>query len=197
MTNRKIDNEVEIEKVEHILGSDDRISNFLLDSHVHIINGDIDADNIKDALRWLIHENLSDEEKTLTLYINSTGGDLCDAFALIDMMRSSKHPIRTIGIGNVMSSAFMIFAAGTPGERYIGKNASILCHQYSDEMQAKHHDLKAQIMEGERMNERMIHLLEEQTGLPKKTIKTKLLKETDVWLSADEMIEYGIADHIL
>jgi ATP-dependent Clp protease protease subunit len=197
MANRKQDNEIEVEKVEHALGSEDRISNFLLDSHVHIINGDIEPENIEKALRWIIHENLSNEAKTLTLYINSTGGDLCDAFALIDMMRSSKHPIRTIGIGNVMSSAFMIFAAGTPGERYIGRNASILCHQYSDEMEAKHHDLKAQIMEGERINERMIQLLIEQTELPRRTIKTKLLKETDVWLSADEMIEFGIADHIL
>ena len=196
MAIKKTNMEPDDEKSESALGSEDRISNFLLDKHTHLLNGDIDHESIEKALRWIIHENLSDEEKVLTIYINSQGGDLGDAFALIDMMRSSKHPIRTIGIGNVMSSAFLIFASGTKGERYIGKNTSILCHQYSDEMQAKHHDLRAQIIEGDRINERMILLIEEQTGLTKRVIKSKLLKETDVWLSAEELVEYGVADHI-
>lgn len=196
MAIKKTNIEPDDEKSESALGSEDRISNFLLDKHTHLLNGDIDHESIEKVLRWIIHENLSDEEKVLTIYINSQGGDLGDAFALIDMMRSSKHPIRTIGIGNVMSSAFLIFASGTKGERYIGKNTSILCHQYSDEMQAKHHDLRAQIIEGDRINERMILLIEEQTGLTKRVIKSKLLKETDVWLSAEELVEYGVADHI-
>jgi ATP-dependent Clp protease, protease subunit len=179
------------------LGAEEKISLRLLGNHTHLLNGEIEPESIQNAIRWIIYENMDDEEKVLTLYINSEGGNICDAFALIDMMRSSKHPVRTIGIGNVMSSGFMIFAAGTKGERYIGKNASILCHQYSDEMQAKHHDLKAQIVEGERINERMVSLLVESTEMPRKTIKSKLLKETDVWLTSYQMIELGIADHIL
>jgi ATP-dependent Clp protease protease subunit len=196
MAIKKANMETHDEKIEPSLGSEDRICNSLLDKHVYLLNGDIDHESIEKTLRWLIHENLSDGEKTLTIYINSQGGDLGDAFALIDVMRSSKHPIRTIGIGNVMSSAFLIFASGTKGERYIGKNTSILCHQYSDEMQAKHHDLRAQIMEGDRINERMILLIEEQTELTRRIIKSKLLKETDVWLSAEELVAHGIADHI-
>lgn len=179
------------------LGVEDKINLGLLNNNIHVLIGEIEPENIEKALRWIIYENMDDSEKLLTLYINSQGGDVNDAFALIDMMRSSKHPIRTIGIGNVMSSAFLIFASGTKGERYIGRNSSILCHQYSDELQAKHHELKAQIIEGERVNERMIGLLVENTELPRKTIKSKLLKETDVWLTANQMIELGIADHIL
>jgi ATP-dependent Clp protease protease subunit len=179
------------------LGVEDKINLGLLNNNIHVLIGDIEPENIEKALRWIIYENMDDSDKLLTLYINSQGGDVNDAFALIDMMRNSKHPIRTIGIGNVMSSAFFIFASGTKGERYIGRNSSILCHQYSDELQAKHHELKAQIVEGERVNERMIGLLVENTELPRKTIKSKLLKETDVWLTAHQMVELGIADHIL
>lgn len=90
--------------------ADERINVKLLDNHVHFLVGEIDEDNVNDCIRWITYENLDLKEKTLTLYINSTGGDLYQAFALIDMMRSSNHPIRVFGIGAVMSAAFLIFA---------------------------------------------------------------------------------------
>ena len=130
-----------VKQKEHALGAEDRINNGLLDNHIHIINSEIDEEVIDSAIRWIIYENTFPAEKTLTLYINSIGGSLNDAFALIDVMRNSKHPIRTIGLGSVMSSAFLIFSAGTKSERFIAKNSSILCHQYSEEIgDAKHHE---------------------------------------------------------
>jgi hypothetical protein len=111
-------------------------------------------------------------------------------------MRNSKHPIRTIGMGNVMSAAFMIFVAGTKGERYIAKNTSILCHQFSENTEGKYHDLRASLRENENMNNRMVDLIKECTDLSTRVIKTKLLPPSDVWLTVDEVIELGIADHI-
>ena len=167
-------------------------------NHTFVLSGDITEENINEALRWLIYENTSDEEKELTLYVNSTGGLLNDAFALIDMMRHSKHTIKTIGFGNVMSSAFLIFAAGTRGYRYIAKNASILSHQYSDELsESKHHDIKSFSKECDNVNERMVSLLKTCTDLNGSTIKRKLLPASDVWLKAEELVDLGIADHIL
>jgi len=180
------------------LGAGDIIGLGLLKNHTFVINGEIDEEMIGEAIRWLIYENASDEEKELTIYINSTGGSLNDAFALIDMMKNSKHYIRTIGMGSVMSSAFLIFAAGSNGLRYIAKNTSILSHQYSDELNsAKHHDIKSFAKEAEFTNERMVRLLKECSGLDTTTVKRKLLPPTDVWLKAEELIDLGIADHIL
>lgn len=180
------------------LGSEDVINLGLLDNHTFLICGEIDEEKIEGAIRWLIYENTSDVEKTLTLYINSTGGNLNDALALIDMMKNSKHYIRTIGIGNVMSSAFLIFAAGSQGLRYIAKNASILSHQYSDEIgEVKHHDIKSFAKEAEYTNNRMVRLLKECSGLDTTTIKRKLLPPSDVWLTAEELLDLGIADQIL
>jgi ATP-dependent protease ClpP protease subunit len=68
-------------------------------------------------------------------------------FALIDVMKTSYHNISTVGIGAVMSAGFMIFASGTKGYRWIGKNAGIMNHQHSDNMDAKMHDMKAQMKE--------------------------------------------------
>jgi ATP-dependent Clp protease protease subunit len=180
------------------LGAGDIIGLGLLKNHTFILNGEITEENINEAIRWLIYENTSDEEKELTLYINSSGGSLNDAFALIDLMRNSKHTIKTIGLGNVMSSAFLIFAAGTRGYRYIAKNASILSHQYSEELsESKHHDIKSFTKECDNTNERMVELLKTCTDLNGSTIKRKLLPASDVWLTAEELVDLGIADHIL
>ena len=180
------------------LGAEDVIGLKLLDNHTFILNGDITDENIGQAIRWLIYENASDDEKELTLYINSTGGLLNDAFALIDMMRHSKHTIKTVGLGNVMSSAFLIFSAGTKGYRYIAKNASILSHQYSEEMsESKHHDIKSFAKECDYTNERMVTLLKECSDLSASEIRRKLLPASDVWLKAEDLVDLGLADYIL
>jgi ATP-dependent Clp protease protease subunit len=191
MTNKK-DFDLDVSALEKIgLG--------LLNSHVHFLTGEIVEENIENAIKWIVYENLicGNSPKTLTMYINSSGGNLNDSLGLIDIMRTSQCPIRTIGIGSICSAAFMIFSSGTKGERYIANNTSIMCHQYTDGMEGKHHDIKSRFKEVELTNTRMIEILKENTGLETRTIKSKLLCPTDVWLTAEELIELGIADNFL
>lgn len=176
----------------------DRVDVKLLDNNVHFLVGEICEENISECLKWIVYENLDKRvDKVLTLYINSTGGDLYQAFALIDMMQTSKHPVRTIGIGSIMSAAFLIFASGTKGERYIGLNTGIMCHQFSGGMEAKYHDIKAEVREADLCNRKMVEVLRAATGLTSAKIKSKLLPASDVYLTVDELMELGIADHIL
>jgi ATP-dependent Clp protease protease subunit len=191
MTNKK-DFDLDVSALEKIgLG--------LLNNHVHFLTGEIVEENIENAIKWIVYENLicGNSPKTLTMYINSSGGNLNDSLGLIDIMRTSQCPIRTIGIGSICSAAFMIFSSGTKGERYIANNTSIMCHQYTDGMEGKHHDIKSRFKEVELTNTRMIEILKENTGLETRTIKSKLLCPTDVWLTAEELIELGIADSFL
>jgi len=191
MTNKK-DFDLDVSALEKIgLG--------LLNSHVHFLTGEVEEENIENAIKWIVYENLicGNSPKTLTMYINSSGGNLNDSLGLIDIMRTSQCPIRTIGIGSICSAAFMIFSSGTKGERYIANNTSIMCHQYTDGMEGKHHDIKSRFKEVELTNTRMIEILKENTGLETRTIKSKLLCPTDVWLTAEELIELGIADSFL
>jgi len=178
--------------------ADDRVSIKLLENHTFYLAGEIDEDTVNDCIRWIIYENLDTaKEKVLTLYINSTGGDLYTAFALIDMIKSSRHPIRTIGIGAVMSAAFLVFACGTKNERYAAKNTSFMCHQFSTGVEAKYHDIKAEMKENESLNNKMVLILKEATNLSPSVIKKKLLPASDVYLTAEEVVELGIADNIL
>jgi ATP-dependent Clp protease protease subunit len=191
MTNKKLD--------DSVIDAEDIIGLGLLKHHTHILTGDIDEENIDKAVRWLIYENMdtTNSEKILTLYINSTGGSLTDAFGLIDVIKNSNYLVRTIGVGNVMSAAFLIFAAGDKGERYIAKNTSIMCHQFTESIDEKYHDIKAALKETENCNKRMVDFLTEATGLAPSRVKAKLLPPSDVYLTAQELIDYGVADHIL
>ena len=188
MTNKK-DLDLDVSAAEKIgLG--------LLNSHVHFLTGEINEENIEETIKWIVYENITcgSVPKTLTMYINSTGGSLNDSLGLIDIMRTSKCPIRIVGIGSICSAAFMIFSSGTKGQRYIAKNTSIMCHQYTGGIEGKHHDIKSHFKELELTNTRMINILKENTELDTRTIKSKLLNATDVWLTAEEMVELGIAD---
>ncbi len=186
-----------VKKNDDYLNSDELIEKRLLDHSIHFLTGEIDEDNIGECIKWIVFENLEKkQDKTLTLYINSSGGDLYQAFALIDVMKSSSMPIRTIGIGSVMSAAFLIFASGTRGSRFIASNTGIMCHQFSDGSDYKYHDLKAQVREADFCNDRMLKILMAATGKNASMVKKSLLNPTDVYLSAHEAVNLGIADHI-
>lgn len=185
-------------KDDLFISVDEKINHTLLNEHIYFLSGEIDDEKIKHAMQWLTFENLqSNEDKILQLYINSPGGSLYDSFALIDMMRASLFPIRTIGIGSVMSSAFLIFASGTKGERYIYKNTGIMCHQFSDTSDGKYHDIKASVKEGDLCNHRMAEILKNATSLDEASVKRKFLKPTDSYFKAEELLSLGIADHIV
>lgn len=188
---------LKMEKSDNVVNIDESIDSGFLKNHIHFLSGFINEENINKAIRWIIFENTKTDDFNLTLYINSDGGNLPDAFALIDVMRMSKKPVRTIGIGSICSSAFLIFASGVKGHRMIGRNSTIMCHQFSDSAEGKYHDLQTRIKENKRMNERMVNLLTEVSDLDSKTVKSKLLTPSDVWLSPEELMVLGIADSIL
>ena len=126
----------------------------------------------------------------------SEGGSVEDAFALIDVMKSSAIPIKTVGLGCIASSGLMIFLAGTKGRRYLTPNTSIMSHQYSHFSDGKHHELFAITKEFSLIQKRMLMHYRESTGLDEATIMTKLLPASDMYLSADEALELHICDAI-
>ena len=92
-------------------------SDALHDHGVYVFMGDVDNESIAPVIEWILHENLVAKKKKreLLLMICSDGGDMSAAFALIDVMRSSKIYIKTVGLGQIASAGLMIFLAGSPG----------------------------------------------------------------------------------
>ncbi len=183
-------------------GAQEQIDIHLLKQGIYFLCGEIGHESVTKAIQWITFANQNqdlDEHSgawPLTLYINSAGGNLYDAFALIDVMRASSLPIQTIGIGSVLSAAFLIFTSGAAGRRFIGPNCGLMCHQFSDSVEGKHHDLQASLKEGIHCDLRMMEILKTATGLDAKIIKRKLLNETDQWFTSAEALDMGIADQL-
>ncbi|OUU18597.1 MAG: hypothetical protein CBC05_01670 [Crocinitomicaceae bacterium TMED45] len=178
--------------------AEDRIEVSLIDNDIHYLSGEIAEENVAKAIKWIVTANLNKKPKrTLKLYINSTGGDLYEAFALIDVIRNSYHHISTIGIGAVMSAAFLVFAIGKQGERYIGKNTGIMNHQHSDSMESKMHDMRSAMKENNNCELRCLNILREATGMSLQDVRKKLNTPSDQYFTAKQLVDLKIADHIL
>ena len=151
-------------------------------------------------VKWIMEKNLlpeSERPKKLTLVINSPGGSVHAAFALIDTMKGSAIPVHTVGLGLIASCGILTFMAGEKGNRVITPNTSILSHQYSWGSGGKEHELFARVKEFELSTERMLKHYKKCTGLSEKVIREVLLPAEDVWLSAEEAVKYKIADKIV
>lgn len=158
------------------------------------------SETTKPVINTIIEKNLmpnSERPNEITLVINSPGGSVHAAFALIDTMKGSAIPIKTVGLGLIASCGILTFMAGTKGKRLITPNTSILSHQYSWGSQGKEHELFARVREYELSTERMIEHYKKCTGLKEKQIREVLLPPQDVWLSAEDAVKYGIADKVV
>lgn len=173
-------------------------SDVLQEQGIYVFMDEVSSETVKPVVEWILAENHSPKrkKKELLLMICSNGGSIEDAFALVDIMKSSTIPIKTVGLGSIASSGLLIFLAGTQGRRIITPNTSILSHQYSWGNEGKHHELWAVQKEYNLMIERMMRHYRMSTGLSDEVIKNKLLPATDVYLSAEEALELGICDYI-
>jgi ATP-dependent Clp protease protease subunit len=170
----------------------------LSDHGIMVLMGEIDAESVRPVVEWILYENYVKKKKLkeLLLMICSEGGELSTAFALIDVMRTSKIPIKTVGLGQIASCGLLIFLSGAVGRRVLTANTSIMSHQFSWGTEGKAHELFATMKEFELTQQRMVNLYKSTTGLDEETIKTVLLPAQDVYLSAEQALSYGICDHI-
>lgn len=173
-------------------------SRLLQEAGMYVFMDDVSSESIKPVIEWLLIENhvTKKKKKELLLMICSEGGSMEDAFALIDVMKSSSIPIKTVGLGQIASCGLLIFLAGAKGRRMLTPNTSILSHQYSWGSEGKHHELWAVTKEMGLAQERMVQHYAGATGLDHKTIREKLLPPHDVYLTAKEALELGICDHV-
>ena len=167
-------------------------------SGIYTFMGDVDEESILPIIEWILHENYISKKKRkeLLLMICSEGGEMGAAFALIDVMRSSMIPIKTVGLGMIASAGLLIFISGTPGRRVLTPNTSILSHQFSWMNEGKAHELFATMREFELTQQRMLNHYRLCTGLSDDEIRQHLLPPNDVWLSATEAMSLNVCDHI-
>jgi ATP-dependent Clp endopeptidase proteolytic subunit ClpP len=134
----------------------------------------------------------------IDMVISTPGGNADDMFAIYDTMRSIREeiPIRTRGIGKVMSAGVVLLAAGTKGERSIGKNCRVMLHSVIGGHVGPMHQLDNEMEEIRNIQDQYIAVLAEETKMTKRYLRNLMKKKVNVYLSAVEAVELGIADKI-
>jgi ATP-dependent Clp protease, protease subunit len=167
---------------------------------VYLFAEEFTNSSVSPAIKFILSQNLlpaAQRPKQLTMLIMSDGGDLTSCFGLIDVMMGSSIPIHTVGLGSIASCGFLTFISGTPGQRIITPNTSIMCHQFSWNHGGKVHELLAADLERERTQNRMLAHIKHCTKLKtEQEIKKYLLPPHDVYLDAKDAVKWGVADRI-
>jgi ATP-dependent Clp protease protease subunit len=138
-----------------------------------------------------------DPKADINLYINSPGGSVTAGLGVIDTMRYVPGDVATYIIGQAASMGSLIACSGTVGKRYALPNAKNLMHQplLAGVLEGQATDLEIEAREMLRLRDIIYQIYAEVTGQPLEKIQRDC--DRNYWLSAEEMVEYGLADKIL
>jgi len=131
--------------------------------------------------------------------ISTNGGDAREMFAIYYMMRHIRKDcdIETLGLGKVMSAGVPLLAAGTKGKRKIGKYCRVMLHNVSAGTIGALSQMQNEMKEVEKIQKQYIEVLASETKMTEKEIKAMIDTNVNVYLSAEEAVELGIADEII
>jgi len=137
-------------------------------------------------------------QEVIPVIIDSYGGQIYSLTSMIDIIKSSKKPVSTIASGKAMSCGAILLACGAPGMRYVTDESTIMIHDPSSFAFGKVEEVKADAKEIERIQEWMYDLLDKKCGKISGYFKEQIHERShaDWYLTAEECLKYGVADHI-
>lgn len=141
----------------------------------------------------------AEKPEDITFYVSTYGGSADDMFSIYDVMNfvKTRCDIVTCGLGKVMSAGVLLLAAGTKGKRKIGKNCRVMIHAVSAGNIGTVHNLVNELDEIQNLQEAYIDAIVDNSNFTKRSLKKLMDRKVNVYLSAEEAIEYGIADELI
>lgn len=150
------------------------------------------ANNIVAQILFLAAE---DEKKDISLYINSPGGSTTAGFAILDTLDYVKCDIRTICTGMAASFGALLLLSGTKGKRFVLPHSEVMIHQPLGGARGQATDIEISARRILKLKDVTNQMIAEKTN--QSLEKVKLDTERDYFMSAQEAVNYGIADAIL
>ena len=110
-------------------------------------------------------------------------------------MQSLKSEIKTFCLGQAFSSAAVLFAAGSSGQRYLFPHSTVMIHPPHAEIFGKPREIKLDLGRLKSFESHIWSALAKHT----KQKKSFLMKECqeDKYFTATEAVKYGLADSII
>ena len=161
--------------------------------------GDIDKDSARGVIERL-RELANDNQRPITLYINSAGGNVTDGLALHDAIAhlvDSGLRVTIVVQGMAYSMGSVVLQAASPGRRWAFPHSWIMIHEpakwagwQSTTAAAQHLDRLKQ------MQDQIYRILAVRSGKPLRQI-IRDTKRTDLYLDAAHAKTYGLIDEVL
>jgi ATP-dependent Clp protease, protease subunit len=166
--------------------------------HIMSFYGPVDEERCEEAINAMLTGDY-DENSSIKLIISTCGGLATEMFGLYDVIRNVREDlnISTVGLGKVMSAGVLLLASGTKGNRKIGKHCKVMIHNLQSDMVGSPVSIGNDLDELKRIEEMYIKALSKETNMSKKYIKKLFNKKVDIYLTAKEAVELGIADEVI
>ena len=157
------------------------------------------AGPVDDRMSTIVQAQLmfldSSDKTDITMHIDSPGGSVKSGLSMVDVMEYISCDIRTVNTGMAASMGSVLLGAGTKGKRSSLKFSKTMLHQSSGGAGGNIQDARINMIEWEKTNKILFDLLGSYCG--KSSEQVMLDATRDVWLDAQEALDYGIIDEIV
>ncbi|ALO06832.1 ATP-dependent Clp protease proteolytic subunit [Streptomyces venezuelae] len=169
----------------------------LLESRIVFLGTPVDETSANDAIAQFLYLDHAAPGQDISLYINSPGGSISAMTSIYDTMRTLSCDVETTCLGQAVSTAAVLLAAGTPGKRLILPGARVTLRQptLEEPLQGQLSDLDLQAAELLRLRALVAGMLAEHTGQDRERIDADTDRLTV--LDAPAAVAYGLADHVV
>ena len=164
-----------------------------LENRIVLLTGEINDDMASSVISQLIYLDNAGTDP-ISLYINSPGGSVSAGLAIYDVIRNLNSEVNTICLGKAASMAAVILSGGT-GKRQLLPHSEVMIHQPSGGVDGQAADILIAASHIESVKAVLNKILSENCRADIKKIEEAT--ERDHWMSAEEALDFGIADGIL
>ena len=131
----------------------------------------------------------------ITMHIDSPGGSVKSGLSMVDVMQYINSDIITVNTGMAASMGSVLLGAGTKGKRSSLRFSRTMLHQSSGGAVGNIQDAEITMIEWKKLNDILFNLLGDFCDKDPETVKKDASR--DLWLSAEDSLEYGIIDEIV
>jgi ATP-dependent Clp protease protease subunit len=169
----------------------------LLKDRTVFINGPISTEMSHVIVAQMLFLESEEPDKDIYVYVNSGGGEVTAGMAIYDTMQFIKCDVSTIVMGQACSMGSCLGQAGTASKRLILPNARHMIHQPSGGARGQATDIQIQAQEILKMKKYLTEIYVKHNSAGKTFEELSADMERDFFMSAQEAVDYGLADRII
>jgi ATP-dependent Clp protease protease subunit len=169
----------------------------LMRDRIILLEGEVHDQMANLIVGQLLFLESEDADRDITMFINSPGGSVTAGMAIYDTMQFIRPSVSTYVMGQACSMGSLLAQAGAPGKRFILPNARHMIHQPSGGAGGQATDMEIHVREILEMKRNLTEIYVKHNSRGKSYEQLKHDMERDFFMSAQQAVEYGLADQVI